>query len=139
MQAALFGGAAGAFASEKDLDTRLTFEDLRTAGIPLGAGVITVFDENRDMRQVILRLANFFAEESCGKCYPCQLGTKRQVEIVQRIADGKALPQDENRLMEIGQTMTDASLCGLGQSAAMAVMSAMKLWPQYFLPDGKEA
>ena len=128
-QAALFGGAAGAFATEQDLDLRLTFEDLRSAGLPLGSGVITVFDETRDLRDVLLRLAHFFAEESCGKCYPCQIGTQRQSEILQRALAGESLPGDLERLQDVGWTMTDASLCGLGQTAASAVLSALKHWP----------
>ena len=128
-QAALFGGAAGAFATEQDLDVRLTFEDLRTAGLPLGSGVITVFDDTRDLRDVLLRLAHFFADESCGKCYPCQIGTRRQVEILQRVLAGETQPGDLERLQDVGWTMTDASLCGLGQTAASAVLSALKHWP----------
>lgn len=131
-QAALFGGAAGAFAVEKDLDVRLSFEDLRAAGLPLGSGVITVFDESRHMADILERLAHFFAEESCGKCYPCQLGTQRQYEIMQRVAAGKALAGDAQRLEDVGWTMADASLCGLGQTAASAVLSGLRLWPQLF-------
>ena len=131
-QAALFGGAAGAFAAEKDLDVCLTFEDLRAAGLPLGSGVITVFDETRDLRDVLLRLGRFFAEESCGKCYPCQIGTQRQHEILMRLSEGRLLPGDAERLQDTGWTMTDTSLCGLGQTAASAVMSAMRLWPNMF-------
>jgi len=131
-QAALFGGAAGAFAMEKDLDVRLSFEDLRAAGLPLGSGVITVFDETRSMQDILLRLGHFFADESCGKCYPCQMGTQRQYEILQRIAENRALPGDKDRLLDVGWTMTDASLCGLGQTAASAVMSAIRLWPELF-------
>lgn len=131
-QAALFGGAAGAFATEKDLDVRLTFEDLRAAGLPLGSGVITVFDETRDLRDVLARLGRFFAEESCGKCYPCQIGTQRQYEILRRVASGNVLPDDVGRLRDTGWTMTDASLCGLGQTAASAILSAMRLWPDLF-------
>ncbi|MGB9591631.1 MAG: NADH-ubiquinone oxidoreductase-F iron-sulfur binding region domain-containing protein, partial [Candidatus Kryptoniota bacterium] len=67
-----------------------------------------------------------------GKCFPCQLGTQRQYEIIQRIAEGKPLPGDVERLSDVGWTMTDASLCGLGQTAASAVLSALKLWPQLF-------
>lgn len=131
-QAALFGGAAGAFAVEKDLDVRLSFEDLRAAGLPLGSGVITVFDETRDMQEILLRLGHFFADESCGKCYPCQMGTQRQYEILQRIAENRPLPGDKERLLDVGWTMTDASLCGLGQTAASAVMSAIRHWPELF-------
>jgi NADH-quinone oxidoreductase subunit F len=132
LQAVLFGGAAGAFATPKDLDVPLSFEDLRLAGLPLGSGVVTVFDHTRDLRSVILRLARFFADESCGKCYPCQLGTQQQYEIMQRVAVGQTLAGDPARLSDIGWTMTDASLCGLGQTAATAVISAMKLWPEMF-------
>jgi NADH-quinone oxidoreductase subunit F len=129
-QAALVGGAAGAFAIESDLNSKLSFEDMRDAGIPLGAGVITVFDETRDLRKVILRLAHFFAEESCGKCYPCQLGTQRQVEVLERMMKDRSDPEDMQRLEEIGRTMTDASICGLGQTASMAVLSALHRWPE---------
>lgn len=132
LQGVLFGGAAGAFTNEKDLDIPLTFEDLRAAGLPLGSGVITVFDETRDLRDILLRLAHFFAEESCGKCYPCQIGTQRQYEILQRVAISKALPEDIARLQDVGWTMTDSSLCGLGQTAAGAVLSAVRLWPKLF-------
>jgi len=129
LRSVLFGGAAGAFATSEHLDVKMTFEDLRSAGLPLGSGVVMVFDETRDMRDVLNRLGHFFAHESCGKCYPCQMGTQRQKEILERVADGNALPDDLNRLQDVGWTMTDASLCGLGQTAASAVLSAMKLWP----------
>ncbi len=132
LQAVLFGGAAGAFATPEQLDVRLTFEDLRAAGLPLGSGVVMVFDQTRDLRDVLKRLGHFFAHESCGKCYPCQLGTQRQKEILDRIADDRIQPGDIERLQDIGWTMTDASLCGLGQTAASAVLSALKLWPELF-------
>ncbi len=130
--AVLFGGAAGTFATERDLDVKLSFEDLRAAGLSLGSGAVIVFDATRDLRDVLRRLARFFAHESCGKCYPCQLGTQRQHEILTRVAAGRALPGDPERLADVGWTMTDASLCGLGQTAASAVLSAMRLWPQLF-------
>jgi len=136
LRAVLFGGAAGAFATAKHLDVRLTFEDLRAAGLPLGSGVVMVFDESRDLRDVLQRLGHFFAHESCGKCYPCQMGTQRQKEILDRIADGRILPGDLERLQDVGWTMTDASLCGLGQTAAAAVLSAIKLWPSLFEQPG---
>ena len=80
LQAVLFGRRRRRFCrSAAHWMSRLTFEDLRAAGLPLGSGVVTVFDETRDLRDVLLRLARFFADESCGKCYPCQIGTQRQV------------------------------------------------------------
>ena len=132
LQSVLFGGAAGAFASSDQLDVKMTFEDLRAAGLPLGSGVVMVFDETRDLRDVLKRLGHFFAHESCGKCYPCQMGTQRQMEILDRIANSKVLEGDLIRLQDVGWTMTDASLCGLGQTAASAVLSAIKLWPDIF-------
>jgi NADH-quinone oxidoreductase subunit F len=132
----LVGGAAGAFAVEEDLDVLLTFEDMQAAGLPLGSGMLMVIDQSRDVRDVLVRLARFFAHESCGKCYPCQLGTQRQHEILVRQAQGNILPGDADRLTDVGWTMTDSSICGLGQTAAMAVLSAMKLWPEIFTPAG---
>lgn len=129
LHAILLGGAAGAFATTKDLDVPLTFEHLRDSGLPLGSGVLMIFNHTRDMRQVLKRLAHFFADESCGKCYPCQLGTQRQYEILTRVASGQSQSGDTERLSDVGWTMTDASLCGLGQTAATAVLSALKIWP----------
>jgi NADH-quinone oxidoreductase subunit F len=132
LQAILFGGAAGAFATPDQLDVEMSFEGLRAAGLPLGSGVVLVIDESRDLRQVLRGLGRFFAHESCGKCYPCQLGTQRQYEILQRVADGAVLPGDGERLADVGWTMSDASICGLGQTAASATLSALKLWPELF-------
>ena len=132
LQAMLIGGAAGAFATPAELDTPITFQGLRTAGLTLGSGAIMVFNDTRDLRDILRRLARFFAHESCGKCYPCQLGTQRQYEILERVASGVPLPGDVDRLRDVGWTMSDASLCGLGQTAAAAIFSAMKRWPQLF-------
>ncbi|MBM3125168.1 MAG: NADH-quinone oxidoreductase subunit E [Chloroflexi bacterium] len=132
LKAILLGGAAGAFADSSSLHVPLTFEDLRSAGLPLGSGVVMVFDESRDLRKVVAGLGEFFAHESCGKCYPCQMGTQRQKEILNRLATGNPYPADIARLQDIGWTMTDSSLCGLGQTAASAVLSAINLWPGLF-------
>lgn len=97
-----------------------------------------VFNEARDMRQVLRGLAHFFADESCGKCYPCQLGTQRQYEILTELAKGNYQPGDVERLTDVGWTMTDASLCGLGQTAATAVLSAIDTWPELFSGNGAQ-
>jgi NADH-quinone oxidoreductase subunit F len=132
LQAVLLGGAAGVFVPPDQLDVPLTFEDTREQGLALGSGAVMVFDHSRDLRQILLNIAHFFAHESCGKCYPCQLGTQRQLEILERLAEGRLIPGDLERLQDTGWTMTDASLCGLGQTAALAVLSAMKHWPEMF-------
>ncbi|MEM7334613.1 MAG: NAD(P)H-dependent oxidoreductase subunit E [Chloroflexota bacterium] len=130
LQAVLMGGAAGVFIGPDKLNTPLTYEDSRASNVPLGSGVIMVFDETADLRQPMYELSRFFAHESCGKCFPCQLGSQRQMEILDRIANnGGAKPADKQALLDLGFTMTETSLCGLGQTAASAVVSAIALWP----------
>jgi NADH-quinone oxidoreductase subunit F len=132
LQTVLLGGAAGKFVHPDRLDFRLTQEDTRAAGLTLGSGAVMFFSEYVDLKQTLSDLGHFFAHESCGKCYPCQLGTQRQSEILDRILTGETLPDDAARLEDVGWTMTDASICGLGQTAASAVLSAMELWPELF-------
>jgi len=132
LQTVLLGGAAGKFVHPDQLDVRLTQEDTRTAGLTLGSGAVMVFSEKVNLKQTLSNLGHFFAHESCGKCYPCQLGTQRQSEILDRILAGDTLPDDAIRLEDVGWTMTDASICGLGQTAASAVLSALELWPELF-------
>lgn len=126
----LVGGASGTFLAPDEIEVPLTFEDLRKIGSTLGSGAIMVFNTTTDLRDVLLRLGHFFQHESCGKCFPCQLGTQRQLEILERLKH--PLPGDQQRLLDIGHTMTEASLCGLGQTAAAAVLSAMKRFPELF-------
>lgn len=134
--AVLVGGAAGSFATAEQLDVPMSFEGLREAGLSLGSGVVMVFDDSRDLRETMLQISRFFAHESCGKCYPCQIGTQRQYEILQRVASQTLLPGDIQRLVDVGQTMRDASICGLGQTAANAILSGMKYWPELFDANG---
>jgi NADH-quinone oxidoreductase subunit F len=130
IQAVLLGGAAGVFIGPDMLDMRLTYEDSRSNDVPLGSGVIMVFNDQADMRRILRQIGQFFAHESCGKCFPCQIGTQRQYEILDRIASNGAKPTDKSDLLDLGLTMKETSLCGLGQTAGIAVNSAMKLWPE---------
>jgi NADH-quinone oxidoreductase subunit F len=98
-----------------------------------------VFDETRDLRDVLVRLARFFAHESCGKCFPCQLGTQRQLEIVEKVAHGSASKADIAALEDVGYAMTAASFCGLGVTAGTAVLSALEKWPALFLDGGRRS
>ena len=128
IQAILLGGAAGSFLTADQLDVPLSFDGTRAIGATLGSGSVVVFDETADMRSVLLRIARFFREESCGQCVPCRVGTKRQEEILDRMfsarnGDGLA---DVSLLSDIAQAMRDASICGLGQTAANAIASGLK-------------
>jgi NADH-quinone oxidoreductase subunit F len=128
LKAILLGGAAGSFVTPDDLDLRLTFEDSKAAGVTLGSGVVMVFDEGVDLADIVLRIASFFRDESCGQCVPCRVGTVRQEEALARVINGRAngsLSDELELIGEIGQVMRDASICGLGQLAANAVDSAI--------------
>jgi NADH-quinone oxidoreductase subunit F len=118
LQAILLGGAAGTFVAPTSLDMPLTFEDARAAGATLGSGVVMLFDEFVDMLAILRRIAAFFRDESCGQCVPCRIGTVRQEEALQR--------GDFALMDEIGRAMRDASICGLGQTAANAIESARR-------------
>ena len=128
LKAVLLGGAAGGFVGPDRLDARLTFEDARAGGYTLGSGVIMVFDEDTDLVDLVLRIARFFRDESCGQCVPCRVGTVRQEEALLRLVAGRTLGTraDELALLEdVADVMRDASICGLGQTAAAAVRSAI--------------
>ncbi len=128
LKAVLLGGAAGGFVGPDRLDVSLTFEDARTGGYTLGSGVVMVFDEDTDLVDLCLRIARFFRDESCGQCVPCRVGTVRQEEALHRLVSGRTLgtPADELQLLQdIGAVMQDASICGLGQTAASAIQSAV--------------
>ncbi|HSH04606.1 MAG TPA: NAD(P)H-dependent oxidoreductase subunit E [Anaerolineae bacterium] len=130
VQAVLMGGAAGVFVGPEQLGMPLTYEDAKVANVPLGSGVVMVFGEKADLRQALYQLSRFFAHESCGKCFPCQLGSQRQMEILARVAEGETKEGDRIMLADIGFAMTETSLCGLGQTAASAVLSALDQWPE---------
>ena len=134
LQAVLMGGAAGTFLRPDEIDVPLTFEDLRAGGGTFGSGAVMVFNQSADLRDGLKRIGRFFQHESCGKCFPCQLGTQRQLEILERLESPAV--GDSSRLYDVGMTMTEASLCGLGQTAAMAVLSAMKQFPHLFEANG---
>lgn len=127
LRAVLTGGAAGSFLGPSDLDVPMTFEDTAAAGIALGSGAIVVFNTTADMTRITERIAEFFAAESCGLCVPCRVGTHQQVELVRRLNSGTATFGDRSDLDAIGWVMRDASVCGLGQTAANAIESAMRI------------
>jgi len=122
VQAVQVGGATGRIIPYGMIDTPLSFETI------LGAGAITVFDETRDIVDMVYKTLEFLAEESCGKCAPCREGTEAMVEILERFSKGEGLEKDITVLEELADTMMLASLCGLGQAAPIPVVDSL----QYF-------
>ena len=131
LQAVLLGGAAGGFVTPSELDIPLTFEGTRAAGASLGSAVVMLFDDTVNLQEILLRIAAFFRDESCGQCVPCRVGTVRQEELLHRLSTNHTLvsvTQEVAMLHEIGQVMRDASICGLGHTASSAIDSALKRW-----------
>jgi NADH-quinone oxidoreductase subunit F len=124
-KAVLMGGAAGSFLRTDQLDLLLSFEGAREAGTTLGSGVVIVYGEQANLVDAVLRIAEFFRDESCGQCVPCRIGTVRQEEALHRLASGKTNGDEIEVLADLTQVMRDASICGLGQTAANAVDSAI--------------
>lgn len=128
LRAVLLGGAAGSFVGPDRLDLPLTFEDTRAANLSLGSGVVMAFDDTVDLGPIVLRIAQFFRDESCGQCVPCRVGTVRQEELLHRLSAGRTLGTVEDELAlfeELSDVMRDASICGLGQTAMVAARSAI--------------
>ena len=131
LQAILLGGAAGTFISPKEIDVPLTFEGTRAIGATLGSGVVMLFDDSIDLKRILLRIAAFFRHETCGQCVPCRVGVVRQQEALQRLVDNRPLGSKAEELVmlkEMAQAMRDASICGLGQTAASALESVLQRW-----------
>jgi NADH-quinone oxidoreductase subunit F len=126
--AVLLGGAAGSFVTSDYLDLKLTFEAAREVHTTLGSGVVLVLDDTANVPELLMTIAAFMRDESCGQCVPCRVGTVRQEEALARLISGRTrgTVQDELKLIaEIGEAMRDASICGLGQTASSAVESAI--------------
>jgi NADH-quinone oxidoreductase subunit F len=134
LKAILLGGAAGVFVGPEALDLELSFEATRAAGATLGSGVVMVFDDTVDLVPVLLRIAGFFRDESCGQCVPCRVGTVRQQEALLRLAANRPRGSVEDELALLGEittAMRDASICGLGQTAANAIDSALRVFSPF--------
>jgi NADH-quinone oxidoreductase subunit F len=132
LKAVLLGGAAGSFVGPEGLELPLSFEGTRAAGSTLGSGAVMVFDDSVDLNDVLMRIAAFFREESCGQCVPCRVGTVRQEEWMHRFVharDAHSDAPDLSLLSEVAQAMRDASICGLGQTAGSAIQSALRGLP----------
>jgi len=120
------GGPSGGCLSEEYLDTKIDYESLAQAGSIMGSGGMIIIDEDSCMVNIAKFFLEFTQNESCGKCTPCREGTKRMLEILTRITEGKGEDGDIEKLQRLGQMIKKSSLCGLGQSAPNPVLSTIK-------------
>ncbi|MDO4977833.1 MAG: NADH-quinone oxidoreductase subunit NuoF [Eubacteriales bacterium] len=132
-KAVQIGGPSGGCLITPHLDVPLDFDSLKKMGAMIGSGGLVVMDSNTCMVEVARFFMNFTQNESCGKCIPCREGTKRMLEILERIVAGNGTLEDLDLLDELAHTITDTALCGLGKSAAQPVMSTLKVFRDEYL------
>ena len=120
------GGPSGGCLTKEHLDVGLDFDSVKKYNAIVGSGGLVVMDENTCMVEVARFFMSFTQRESCGKCTPCRIGTKRMLEILERIVEGKGKMEDLDRLEEIADFVKTNSLCGLGKSAPLPVISTLK-------------
>lgn len=125
-KAALIGGAAGTFVSEKIFDVPMSYDSLKAVGATLGSGAVIVMDEDKSIDKLMANILKFFKHESCGKCIPCRVGTHQILEMQKTINDSNRKDIYEKLLYE-SEFMARTSLCPLGQSPVLPIRSAIKL------------
>ena len=124
-KAAQMGGPSGGCITEKNLDTSVDYESLTALGAIMGSGGLIVMSEDTCMVDTARFFMQFIQDESCGKCTPCRIGTKRMLEILERITEGKGKLEDLDTLTELSNTIKDTAMCGLGQTAPNPVLSTL--------------
>ncbi|MBQ1250897.1 MAG: 4Fe-4S binding protein, partial [Clostridia bacterium] len=132
-KAVQIGGPSGGCLTEEHLDVQLDFDSLKKLGAMIGSGGLVAMDDNTCMVEVARFFMNFTQNESCGKCVPCREGTKRMLEILERIVSGRGTLEDIELLEELAQVVTETALCGLGKSAAQPVMSTLKSFREEYV------
>lgn len=125
-KAAQIGGPSGGCVPKQFLNVPLDYESLQELGAIMGSGGLIVMDDETCMVDVARFFLEFVQEESCGKCVPCRVGTKRMLEILDRICEGRGVPGDIERLVELGTRIKESALCGLGQTAPNPVLSTIR-------------
>lgn len=119
------GGPSGGVITVEDLDTPIDYESLKGIGSMMGSGGMIVMDEDDCMVNIAKFYLEFTQDESCGKCTPCRIGTKRMFEILERITEGEGKAEDIDNLRELGDMIKSTALCGLGQTAPNPVLSTL--------------
>ena len=126
VQAVQIGGPGGILISPDEFDRAISFNDCNTGGS------FIVFDESRDLLDVAVNFTHFFSHESCGFCTPCRVGTKLMVQMADKVADGHGARLDIEQMQRLNKLMTQASHCGLGQRAAVPILTVYEKFPDTF-------
>ena len=132
-KAVQIGGPSGGCLTKDHLDVGLDFDSVKKYNAIVGSGGLVVMDENTCMVEVARFFMSFTQRESCGKCTPCRIGTKRMLEILERIVAGKGEVEDLDKLEEIAQFVKTNSLCGLGKSAPLPVISTLRTFRDEYM------
>ena len=132
-KAAQTGGPSGGCIPAELIDTPIDYDSLTSLGSMMGSGGLIVMDESTCMVDIAKFFLEFTVDESCGKCPPCRIGTKRMLEIITRITEGKGTMEDLDELEELSEAITRGALCGLGQSAPNPVLSTMKYFKDEYI------
>ncbi|MFT5526810.1 MAG: NADH:ubiquinone oxidoreductase subunit F (NADH-binding)/NADH:ubiquinone oxidoreductase subunit E [Pirellulaceae bacterium] len=129
LKAFLPGGASSNFLPADKVDTPLDFDAMKQAGSMLGTGAVVVIGERHDLFELATNIVKFFRNESCGKCVPCRVGSEKSVELLESVQAGTSSPAQLTVLSELGDTLEQTSICGLGQVALNPILSMMKHFP----------
>lgn len=132
-KAAQTGGPSGGCITEKDLDTPIDYESLASIGSMMGSGGLIVMDDSKCMVNLAKFYLEFTVDESCGKCTPCRIGTKKMLEILEKITSGNGTMEDLEKLEELALMIKKASVCGLGQTAPNPVLSTLKYFRDEYI------
>lgn len=132
------GGPSGGCLTERDLDTPIDFDNLVRLGSMMGSGGMIVLDEDSCMVDVARFYMDFIVDESCGKCTPCRVGTKRMLELLTKICEGKGTMDTLQELEDLAYRIKETSLCGLGQSAPNPVLSTLRLFRDEYVAHVKD-
>ncbi|MGN1298919.1 MAG: NADH-quinone oxidoreductase subunit NuoF, partial [Candidatus Scatovivens sp.] len=137
-KAAQTGGPSGGCIPEEHLDTPIDYESLQQIGSMMGSGGLIVMDDSKCMVNLAKFYLGFTVDESCGKCTPCRIGTKRMLEILERITEGNGTEEDIEKLEVLATTIKKTSVCGLGQTAPNPVLSTLKYFKDEYIAHVKD-
>lgn len=132
LKAVIPGGASTPMLTADQIDTPMAFETLEAAGSMLGTGAVVVMGDGTCMVDVARRLMRFFVHESCGRCVPCRVGTRRMLDILERLETGRGMPGDVDGLRELANHIRGLTFCPMGDAATNPVLSGLKLFPDEY-------